>query len=733
MRYNSKWERCTLKDKKYEQALADLKRRPITDFYQLEQSKSGLYCCPICGSGKGTHKTGALKLYDNPPRVQCYANNCFTPQGEDTPGALMRLWDMTLPEVLEKAGYSINTAPSSSPQIKKETPKPEPERKDYTEQYKKWHKTLMESEQALEYIHSRGISDDTAKHFLLGYDPKWIHPTNQDKPNPRTEKRLIIPRTRYSYTARDITGKSSQKYKVISQTLFNSGVLTSETATKGKMPIIVVEGDLDAIAVWQLGYEEVIALGGTGNKDKLITAIKEKNPTAAYIIALDNDKEDEKGNRPGQDTQKYIAEELDAAGIVYISADTADLYSGKKDAGEAALENPDALVERLNSYREQAYNLREEKEKAAELEAYSRSGAGMVDTFLQDIQTGKFKPISSGIAEIDNAVGGGFVRKSIIMLGAAPGMGKTALLSQICENIARRTGEDILYLNLEMSREILLARSIARIANESGKQVVSVNEILRGYEWEKKDGIKEIIMNAAQEYKETIANHLIYNPGEPQTDLDAILKKIEEEKRRIGHAPIVVIDYLQLLTDENNDDSMAIIKRAMQTMRNYANDNETLVFMITANNRDSMKTGQSGLNSGRDSSNIEYGADLHLGLEYAAVSTTMQFENGEITIKQGKSLDYINALKREYALLTTRDRSEWSEEEKLLEENYKKYCTSFVLRVNKNRFLESERIAKLIFEGASARFLPLDTRHETYKYNAAQAFKKVESTDTLPF
>ena len=734
----------------FEQALEDMKRRPLTDFYELEKSKGGFYCCPICNSGKGAKKTGALKLFDNPHRVQCFSGNCFTDKGEDTPGALMRIWNCSLPEVLKKAGYAIDsqtqTAPAQTAEIRRETPKPEPQREDFTEQYKEWHAELLKSPKALDYLHQRGITDEAIKHFFIGYAPKWVHPSNKDLPHPYTEERIIIPRTRTSYTARDITGKSENKYKTICKELFNAKTFTSDLTQKSKMPIVVTEGELDAVFVWQLGITEVIGLGGVGNKELFVERAKAKSPSSVYVLALDNDEVDEKGKRPGQDAQAYIAAELDKAGIAYISADTKELYGGKKDAGEATEEDAQGLAKRLMAYYEQAYNLRADRDAAAELEAYKRSGAGMVDAFLQDIQTEEFKPISSGISVIDDAIGGGFIRKSVIMLGAAPGMGKTALLSQICENIARRTGEDILYINLEMSREILLARSIARIANEGGKKVLTVNEILRGYEWEKKEGLKEIIANAAEEYKETIANHLLYNPGTPTTDFDQILQKIEEEKRRLGHAPIVCIDYLQLLTGNDAEDNIAVIKRAMLTLKHYANDNGTLVFMITANNRESMKTGQSGLISGRDSSNIEYGADLHLGLEYEAVSSKAKVEEVEtdngskvkaVKLTKGKDLDYINTVKREYALLQAKDPGTWTEEDYTIEDAYQKYCTSYVVRVNKNRFLESERVAKLIFDGASARFLPLDPHHgEVRDYSNAYKpkLKPIEDdTEDLPF
>ena len=711
---------------RYEDAIRDIKNRPITDFYQLERSKGGLYCCPICNSGKGAKGTGALQLYTNPHRVQCFAHNCFTDKGEDTPGALARIWNCSLSEVLERAGYRIDRTESApAPQVKKEAPKPEPKREDQTAQYKTWHEALLNSEKARAFLLDRGIELETAKHFQLGYAEKWVHPTNKDKPNPFVEERIIIPRTKTTYTARALDRNASARYKSIGSALFNSSVLSSSAKTD---PIIVVEGEIDAMLIWQLGHREVVALGSTSNKEAFVKAAKEKNPTGCYVLALDNDE-------AGREAQEKIAKELEDAGIVYVSEDAGDLYAGRKDAGESAVEDPDGLAKRIGDASERAYNIRVEREKAAELEAYQKSGAGMVDSFLQEIQKETFKPISSGISVIDAAIGGGFIRGSVIMLGSAPGMGKTALVSQICENIVRRTGEDILYLNLEMSREILLARSIARIANEGGKPVVTVNEILRGYEWEKKDGLKEIIYTAAEEYKETVANHLLYNPGKDTTDLTEILQKIEEEKRRLGHAPIVVLDYIQLVTGEDKEDSMAIIKRAMTTLSHYSKDNNTLVFAISANNRESMKTGLSGLNSSRDSSNIEYGADLHLGLEYEAVSTKAiiaDSDSGEKTIKiqKGKDLDYINTVKREYALLQARDKATWTADDYLIEDAYKKYCVTFIIRVNKNRYLESERIAKLVFEGASARFLPLETRYEDY----SAAYKnKLKQPEDLPF
>lgn len=85
----------------------------------LTKSKSGMYCCPICGSGTGKNQTGALKLYDT---NTWYCHACKTngdvldlirqKYGTDYNGALKIAADqlgITIdPYRQENAGYDIN-------------------------------------------------------------------------------------------------------------------------------------------------------------------------------------------------------------------------------------------------------------------------------------------------------------------------------------------------------------------------------------------------------------------------------------------------------------------------------------------------------------------------------------------------------------------------------------------------------------------------------------------------
>ena len=698
----------------FERAKDDINRHPLTDFYPLTPSKGGMYCCPICHSGEGPHHTGALKLYNNGGywRVYC-AKGCFGDKGksDSTLDALCRLWSMKAVEVMEKLGY-IKDAPATrtsggtggnrqKPAAPQEQPKPKPYTppiNDYTAKYKEWHTALLQSPEALAYLEGRGIKREAIESLNLGYSPNLGYGEKQSYRAPR----IIFPYDAHFYKARRIDGKDEDAKYIPSDGgshIYNAGAFSDQEADgsdRHLFPVLIVEGELDAAAVYQGGYKRVIALGTTGNKEEFVEQARRENSAAVYILALDNDPEDPNPakNRAGQTAQAELEKKMDAAGLDYISADTAALYGEYTDAADAVLHDTEGETfwPVFMGLVEQGYYKRKNREDAAQLEAYYRSGPGMVDAFLSEVKGEKYKPLPTGIDTIDRAIGGGLFRQTIVMLGAAPGMGKTALASQICESIAKTGAADVLYINLEMSREQLLARSLARIAYFNGYKEISTTEILQGYRWT--IDTEEAVHEAADQYKATIAQHLLYNPGEDTTDLDAVLQKMEDEKKRLGHAPIVCLDYLQLLTGHNGDgrdeDGIATIKRAIQRLKEYAIREDTTVIIITANNRASMATGDSGLNSGRDTSNIEYGADLHLGLVYTAVST------GE------KKQSEIEQMQDAY----------WEDKgNPAAVADYEQYCTGYTLKVNKNRHGAAGRKALLKFNGACALFVPVDTIH----------------------
>jgi DNA repair protein RadA/Sms len=79
-------------------------------------------------------------------------------------------------------------------------------------------------------------------------------------------------------------------------------------------------------------------------------------------------------------------------------------------------------------------------------------------TPLLEIPVAKQKRKDVGISELDRVLGGGFVKGSLILLGGDPGIGKSTLMLQISDIIARSGGK-ILYVSGEESAYQIRIRS----------------------------------------------------------------------------------------------------------------------------------------------------------------------------------------------------------------------------------------------------------------------------------
>lgn len=76
---------------------------------------------------------------------------------------------------------------------------------------------------------------------------------------------------------------------------------------------------------------------------------------------------------------------------------------------------------------------------------------------LKSIEKIKISRVSSGFDELDRVLGGGFVNGSLTLLGGEPGIGKSTLILQICENF--KTDGKVLYVSGEESAEQIKIRA----------------------------------------------------------------------------------------------------------------------------------------------------------------------------------------------------------------------------------------------------------------------------------
>ena len=247
----------------------------------------------------------------------------------------------------------------------------------------------------------------------------------------------------------------------------------------------------------------------------------------------------------------------------------------------------------------------------------AESNIAAFNRFLSDIQTEAFKPIPTGFKAFDKALcdgEGGIQPKSLVILTAAPAAGKTTFCQQILEEAAGN-GNDVLFLNLEMSDTQLYARSISRWLRMRGGKHYSATTILQGYRWT--DQQRSDILEAAEQYSRFITPHITYNPqgmSQNYNDIRRILMpRLEQAISQGKRAPIVCLDYLHLVRLENTE-AVETIKLTIELLKNYAIKGNTFAIAISASNRRSNQTEQT-LYSGRDTSSIEYTADYQLALE----------------------------------------------------------------------------------------------------------------------
>ncbi len=190
-------------------------------------------------------------------------------------------------------------------------------RKDILEEANRFfRRKLLESEQALNYLKSRGVDDASVEKFSLGYAPKEVRSLTdyllgkgfgmdrilesslaQRKGDTFVDffrNRIIFPV--YDHLGRSIiafSGRtlSNEEPKYINspespifkkgETLYAFNLARKHISRTAK--VILVEGQMDVIAMHQMGYENTVASMGTSLTDKAV-AILRRLAKEAFII-----------------------------------------------------------------------------------------------------------------------------------------------------------------------------------------------------------------------------------------------------------------------------------------------------------------------------------------------------------------------------------------------------------------------------------------------------------------
>lgn len=564
------------------------------------------YVCPVCKSGSNPDKghDAAFSYNWNNGKPYCH---CFACQGDHETWDLFSLkarlegttntqaienafWEAGLPDPLKEADQQQPDSETSQPPAvttrqEASTAQPPKNEADYIDAC---HKALYAEQgaQTLDYLHKRGFSDNTIKRYKLGYD--------QDSAWP-----LVIPYPGELYhCSRVVTGGAEiPKYHAKGQ---KPDFFTKEPAP-GDVTFIV-EGQLDALSIAQaareMNLDKINALAmGTSSKNDLY-----KIKAGVFIVACDNDK-------TGNSSKPKIIKQLNDHKRLYTVAQwTSD---NLKDANEMLEKEPDFFMYDVKkNYDIAIASIRKDLTK------------GTLEKLMYDIEHGNTKRvISTGFSGLDDALGGGLY-PGLYFLGAVSSIGKTTLLLQIADQIAKQ-GIPVLYYSLEMSANQLIAKSISRYTGISNPfSALTVNEILYGdYKKMSHDKI-DMLQDAKKKYEnDKIGDNMEIVADVGNIKVSDIKQRMNTYKDLLGIVPVVFIDYLQLIAPEEEDrraTDKQIVDKAVLELKRLSRDLDTPVIAVSSINRNSYFESVT-MSSFKESGAIEYGSDVLLGLQPAGM------------------------------------------------------------------------------------------------------------------
>ena len=645
-----------------EDAKQEIRRRVrITDY--LEKSKSGLYCCPFCGSGHGTHKTGAVKYYPETNTICCFGacekksydvfDIYMNHYGADYNTALQMLAGeigieidpyrpdgaadqrearqdkaVQAPQGDFKQQDDKNTiqeqkAPENGAQERTEG------KADYTEYYQLC-KGRLNSPEAVSYLSARGISVNTAAAYWIGFDPAADlanAPGGQGK-NKFPCPRIIIPTTTGHYIGRSISPDTERPFQKMnvkggSPRIFNRQALYAQDVRE----VFITEGAFDALSVIEAGAAAV-ALNSTSNADALIKQIQQKKTAAILIISLDNDES-------GSSATQTLIDGFKLLNQPHIVANISGKY---KDPNEALTKDREGFIGTIRKLQNQT------AARPDNVSAY-------IDNIMQrDIDRMRgAEERKTGFERLDEMSGG--LYPGLYVIAATSSLGKTTFSHQIADNLAI-AGNEVLFFSMEQSRLELVTKSIARItAQEYIIKAVTSLSVRKGY-------FPDNVKAAISKYKSGVADRLSIIEGNFNCNISFIGEYVRKYIKKNQCKPIIVIDYLQILQPAEDNKHMTTketVDSTVTELKRISREHDITVFIISSVNRANYLT-PIDFESLKESGGIEYTADVIWGLQLQCLNEPLFSEANKIKEKRLRIRQEKAAEPRKIELLCLKNR-----------------------------------------------------------------------------
>ena len=591
------------------------------------------YICPICQNGTGKDGDGmSIDPHGDGTQLKCFKcgfygdivdlyqqeHNC------DVGAAFTALYDrfgitiendrVERPTEPRKGAEGIKVPPAQEKPAESPTEAAEG-KPDFTDYYKSC-KEHISDPAAQAYLTFRGLSNDLAARYWLGYDPETGY--------------LIIPAARSFYIARNTDSASKMRYKNptgVSIELFNLKALYNDAAR----PVFITEGAIDALSIIEAGGEAV-ALNSTSNTRKLLEQISKQRTRSTLILCLDTDD-------AGKKAAATLAEGLRELNIAYV---TADICGQGKDPNEALTTGRAAFIEAV---------------------AAAERGTTKPDNTADYIRRSMAAEIEGLRAQSDRKTGfpnldaeAGSIYAGLYAVGGISSVGKTTFISQIADQMAEQ-GQHVLFFSMEQSRLEMVSKSIARqTAKNDPDRAVSSLQIRTGAKGDN-------ISRATAEYLQNVGDRVSVIEGNFNCTVGFISEYTKAYiARNGGIKPVIVIDYLQVLKPEKDPetgrkmtDTKQIVDHNVTELKRLSRSLELPIFVISSVNRSNYLT-PIDFEAFKESGGIEFTADVVWGLQLAAIHDPVFDKEGKIKEKREKIAEAKEAMPRDIELVCLKNR-----------------------------------------------------------------------------
>lgn len=552
--------------------------------------------------------------------------------------------------------YTISHTKTPTQQYPNQTPEEQKKKQEKLRYYAK--QDIIKAQQNtncafyVDYLKRRNLDIDVCKKYRIGaIGNNWIKRGKDGKT--QYADTIIVPTG---------TGEFTHIAKIANNELVKSGLPKTLNKPFGEgaqlfnysnaikaSEFYIVEGWEDAMSIIQYG-KQAISLNSCSNDSLLIKAL-ERDLRAldgkCVYLCCDNDINGYNANCRLDRALKSLEAKAKQDNISFTHK-IINLMGDYNDANESCINEPEEFMNAVinNTHRpnknhqqliEQATQTTDAamqpqqptvgaigtKPDEKQIQIKGKSISALITSYMDDINKRKnTTAIDTGFSRLNEVLDDGLYEGLYVLIGGTGG-GKTAFSMQLAEQVSKR-GYPVLYIALEMSWQELVSRAQSRHTfiqcqieeldyEQYGKTARQITNKKKHQFYTDKE--KDIIEKALTRVFEHNKN-LYIEDGLGDISATDIREMMQKYKELLGKAPLLIVDYLQILepldyrvSDKTNND------RAILELKRISRDYETPVIALSSTQRE--KYGKPiSEDSAKESGAIEYSSDVVFGLEF---------------------------------------------------------------------------------------------------------------------